>query len=116
MGHYQNCDVSVLPSITDWKQETEGLGMVLLEALACGKPVIGTNTGGIVDIVKHEETGLLVEEKNAKQLAQALNRILSNPGFAKQLAQNGRNHFHAHYSSAGIAANTQRLYEALMPA
>ena len=57
---FRECDVFVLPAVVDAKGDTEGLGVVLIEALSYGKPVIASAAGGIVDIVRDGETGLLV--------------------------------------------------------
>lgn len=60
---YRECDVYVQPSII------EPYGIAVLEAMACGKPVIGTKVGGMMDTIKDGETGFLVEPRNAKELA-----------------------------------------------
>jgi len=81
-------DVFVLPSIVDQNGDTEGLGLVLLEALASGTPVIGSNVGGIPYIIKNGENGFLVEQKNPEELAkrilelfdEELNYIIGNAG------------------------------------
>ncbi len=72
--------VFVLPSLG------EGLGIVLLEAQALGVPVIGTNVGGIPDVIAHEETGLLIPASDAKATAAAITRILADRGLAERLA------------------------------
>lgn len=86
---YACCDLFVLPSIVDAQGDTEGLGVVLLEALSYKKPIIGTNVGGIPDIIRHEETGLLVEPKNSGALAKAMEKMLSDPAWARELAERG---------------------------
>ncbi len=73
--------VFVLPSLG------EGLGIVLLEAQALGVPVIGTNVGGIPDVIAHEETGLLIPASDAKATAGAITRILADHGLAERLAR-----------------------------
>lgn len=75
-------DIFVLPSIVDRRGDTEGLGLVLLEAMACGTPVIGTNVGGIPYIIKNGVNGFLVEQKNSEQLAKEIIRL-----FDKDLGQ-----------------------------
>lgn len=96
--HYQNCDVFVLPAIIDSKGDTEGLGVVLIEALTYKKPVIATNVGGIVDIIKHNETGILVPEKNSDELAKALLKILQDQSLANRLAEQGYNYVNTKYN------------------
>jgi len=70
-------DCFVLPSIK------EGFGIAILEAQAVGLPVIATKMGGILDIIKDGETGILVEPKNSQALAQAIYKIYSGQKFAK---------------------------------
>lgn len=77
------CDLLVLPSVS------ESFGLVLIEALACGKPVIGSNVEGIKEIIT-PEVGKLVKERNSTQLAQAIDEILNNPQLYNKLASNAR--------------------------
>jgi glycosyltransferase involved in cell wall biosynthesis len=86
---YACCDIFVLPAIVDSKGDTEGLGIVLIEALAHEKPVVATQVGGIPDVIKSEVTGLLVPDKNPKALAQAILETLANPASAQERAQRG---------------------------
>ena len=69
---YNSADLFVLPSIVDSQGNTEGLGVVLLEAMACGVPVIGSDVGGISDIIKNEETGWVVREKDSMALSSVI--------------------------------------------
>jgi glycosyltransferase involved in cell wall biosynthesis len=68
---YRTADLYVHPSIHDSRGDTEGLGVVLIEALANKRPVIACGVGGIVDVIQDGETGVLVEEKNSQALANA---------------------------------------------
>lgn len=88
---YHNCSCYVHPAIYDDRGDTEGLGVVLIEALRHRKPVVASGVGGIVDIIKHEQTGLLVPEKDSKALAEAVLRILADTAMANQLADQGFN-------------------------
>jgi glycosyltransferase involved in cell wall biosynthesis len=81
---YQTASAVVVPS-TD-----EGLGLVAAEALLCETPVVAFNSGGLTDIVKHERTGLLVPPGKVKELAAALDRILTSPDLAADLGKAGR--------------------------
>jgi glycosyltransferase involved in cell wall biosynthesis len=82
-SHYQESDLFVLPSIE------EGFGLVLVEAQLCGRPVIGTNSGGIPDIIEDNVTGLLVKPQDPVDLAKAIERILVDPELAEKLAEQG---------------------------
>jgi len=108
--YYQDCDVFVLPAIVDKKGDTEGLGMVLVEALSYGKPVIASAVGGISDIVKDKKTGLLVPEKDEKALAQAIVAILKNPSWAEELAKAGYQHIIKYFDWDKIVNKTLTLY------
>ncbi|MEH2060434.1 MAG: glycosyltransferase family 4 protein [Nostoc sp.] len=86
---YAGCDIFVLPAIVDSKGDTEGLGIVMIEALAHQKPVIASAVGGIVDVIHSGITGLLVAEKDPEALAQAILTLLSNPIKAQKMGQEG---------------------------
>ena len=81
---YANCNVFALPS------SGEGFGMVFLEAMAYGKPVIGGAHGGIPDIVEHGKTGLLVPHGDVKRLAQAIEFVFGNAARAEEMGARGR--------------------------
>ena len=76
-------DVFALPSIS------EGLGLVVLEALATGVPVVASRVGGIPDILIHEYNGLLVEPRDVEGLAEAIVRILSDDKLKRRLIEGG---------------------------
>lgn len=85
----KSVDIVVLPSVMEYGMGGEGLGLILAEALSCQKAVIGTNVGGIPDIVIHLQTGLIVEEKDPLSLAFAITRLLREQGLAQRLAEQG---------------------------
>ena len=93
-SYYQTADVVVLPSIN----ASEAFGMVLVEAMACGKPVIASNMPGIRTVVEHGRNGLLVEPKSVKDLSQALLKILSNETMARSMGELGRRKAEEKYS------------------
>ena len=86
---YRDCDVFVLPAIVDSRGDTEGLGVVLLEALSYQKPVIASKVGGIPDVIRDGETGLLVPEKDPQALAETIARVLSDGDLAASLGERG---------------------------
>lgn len=108
---YMKCDVFVLPSVVDRWNDTEGLGVVLLEAMSFGKPVIGTSVGGITDIIINGENGLLVEQKNAYQIADAISEILTNDKLRNYLSNNGINTVKNLFSWESIIENVEKLYD-----
>jgi len=85
---YQAADVFVLPSLVE-SGKTEGLGVVLLEAMASGCPVIGSSVGGIPDIITDGKTGLLVPERDSHSLAKSIIAVLSDPELRRLLTVNG---------------------------
>jgi glycosyltransferase involved in cell wall biosynthesis len=78
----------------------EGFGNVLIEAMACGLPVVSTASYGTRDIVRHEETGLLVERHEPEAVAEALERVLTEPGMLDRMRRAARVH------AAGFAVST----------
>jgi rhamnosyl/mannosyltransferase len=79
---YQNASVFVLPSTG----KTESFGMVLVEAMACGVPVIGTKVGGIPLVIDDKKTGLLVPPSDVPALAKAIRSLLDDPAKAAKLS------------------------------
>lgn len=108
---YLNCDVFALPAVVDRWGDTEGLGVVLLEAMSFGKPVIASKVGGITDIIRSGVNGLLVPEKNSDDLAKAIIKILLNQKLRKRLAKNGLLTVKKSFSWNKIIQETVRLYE-----
>ncbi|MEQ8325444.1 MAG: glycosyltransferase family 4 protein [Vicingaceae bacterium] len=88
--YYSEADVFVLPSIIDDRGDTEGLGVVLIEAGACQTPVIASRVGGIVDVVEHGINGYLVEEKNSEKLVEKIIELHKDSELRKVMGQNGR--------------------------
>ncbi len=77
-------DMLVLPSLN------EGMGRVLVEAMAAGKPVVASRTGGIPDLVWHGETGYLVPPADEKALADGIKKLLDDAGRAWEMGQQGK--------------------------
>lgn len=86
---YRRAACFVLPATLDERADTEGLGVVLLEAMSYGVPVVATRRGGIVDIVEDGRTGLLVEDEPA-ELARAVASILDDPEASRAFGRAGR--------------------------
>jgi phosphatidylinositol alpha-1,6-mannosyltransferase len=86
---YQQCDVFALPNRQiGW--DVEGFGMVLLEAQACGRPVIAGMSGGTTDAVQSGRTGELIECDAPDRLAEATVRLLTEPALAARMGEEGR--------------------------
>jgi len=110
---YAGASVLVLPAIVDARGDTEGLGVVLLEAMSYGVPVIGSDLGGITDIVIDGETGLLVPPQDSAALAAALERLATDRGLARRLGEAGGSHVRRHFSWPAIIAQWEECYAAV---
>ncbi len=111
---FHEASVLVLPSIVDQRGDTEGLGVVLLEALSYRVPVIGSAIGGITDIIGHGETGLLVPPEDPTAIAKAIERIATDPAFAKRLAEAGSRRVREQFGWEAIIAAWQECYAAAL--
>lgn len=82
--YYSACDVFVIPSIM------EAFGLVTVEAMACGKPVIGTNVGGIPDTIEDGKNGFLVSPRDPQRLAEKIMLLLENQDLREEMGIKGR--------------------------
>ena len=105
LGH---AAVVVLPSYR------EGLPVSLLEAAACGKPIVATDVPGCRDVVRHRVNGLLVPPRNATALAEAIAVLLENQGLRNELGCRGRDIVVKEFSSTLVTRQTLALYDELL--
>lgn len=87
---YASADIFVAPSVTARDGDKEGFGLVIIEAMASGLPVIASNSGGIVDIINDGLNGMLVEEKNSSQIAECINELIHNVSLMERLVEQSR--------------------------
>lgn len=99
-------DLLVLPS-----QDPEPFGLVVIEAMAAGKPVVAPAHGGVVEIVEDGRSGLLVPPRDVTALAQAMLRILTNPEFARDLGARGREIVEERYSIDRFIQGVTAVFE-----
>jgi glycosyltransferase involved in cell wall biosynthesis len=109
-AHFRACDALALPAVDDALSGTEGLGVVLIEALSYGKPVVASDIGGIPDVVRHGETGLLVPPGDPSALAAALASLAESPEWARTLGATGRADVRDRFSWARIADDLTAVY------
>ena len=108
---YRNSDLFVLPAVVDRKGDTEGLGVVLLEALEFRLPVIASDIGGIPDIVKHRDTGLLVPPGDAAALAAAIFETAARPTQTREWARRGKDHAQRRFALTRVVDRLLHCYE-----
>ncbi|MCL2358740.1 glycosyltransferase family 4 protein [Candidatus Bathycorpusculum sp.] len=105
----QKCaDVSVVPSLF------EPFGIVALEAMAAGSPVVASDTGGLTEIVEHDSTGVKVYPNNPDSLAWGITKVLLDKTYAQSLRNNAYRQVQEKYDWEKIAQNTKRIYEEVL--
>ncbi|HHF58962.1 MAG TPA: glycosyltransferase family 1 protein, partial [Thermoplasmatales archaeon] len=104
---YRSSDLLILPSITG-----ESFGITLLEAMASGLPVIGTNVGGIPEIIKG--CGKIVDLGKPNQLSRAILDLLKDPERMKELGEKGRERVEKLYSWDVVGGKILRVYKELI--
>jgi rhamnosyl/mannosyltransferase len=108
---FHACDVFVLPST----HPSEAFGMVQLEAMACGKPVVNTNVPtGVPYVSLHGETGLTVEVGDSRALAGAIGKLLEDGDLRRTLGENGRRRVLKEFTVEIRAERTFHLYEKVL--
>ena len=103
---YAECDLYVQPSIV------EPYGIAVLEAMACGKPVVGTRVGGMLDMVEDGETGFLVESADSGGLAERI-IMLSDPGLRGEFGQDARERMEDEFDWRCIADEYLEVIDAI---
>ncbi|MEN8374462.1 MAG: glycosyltransferase family 4 protein [Gemmatimonadota bacterium] len=111
--HYERADVFVLPAAFDEKGDVEGLGVVLIEAMAYGRPAIASDAGGIPDIVRHGENGLLVPPGDAEALAAAIESLALDPARVADLGRRGREYVAERFGWPSVIGSLEALYARL---
>ncbi len=104
------CDLFFMPSL--W----EGFGLVLLEAMAQGLPVVASQVSAIPEVVAAEETGLLAPPRDVPAFREALLTLLRDPALAHDMGQAGMERLATHFSAERMVDATAALYHKLLPA
>jgi glycosyltransferase involved in cell wall biosynthesis len=106
--YLQASDIFVFPT------EKEAFGISLIEAMACGLPVIATAVGGLKDILEHGKNGWVVRAGDEDGLHQALHRMLSDPVLAESLGQAARQTVQERYSAQQVTQAYVDLFKKLL--
>nr|WP_146816084.1 N-acetyl-alpha-D-glucosaminyl L-malate synthase BshA [Halobacillus faecis] len=115
LGKQEN--VSELLSISDLKlllSEKESFGLVLLEAMACGVPCIGTNIGGIPEVIDHGETGFIAELGNVEQISYFATKLLEDKDLHQTMAEQSKRVVHDKFATNTILRQYETLYEQVL--
>ncbi|MBK7228607.1 MAG: glycosyltransferase family 4 protein [Ignavibacteriales bacterium] len=100
----KSCDILALPS------DYEAFGMVLAEAMACGKPVIATKTPGPLEIVKNGVNGLLIEKDSVLELAEDTIKLLSDEDYRMRMGMTAKKWAEEKFSIGGIVDQLENIY------
>ena len=109
-NEYRTANVFTLPAIVDSKGDTEGLGVVLIEAMELGLPIVASNVGGIPDVVIDNESGILVPEKDPVALADAFKRLAADPSLTERLLAGARKRISECFTWDGIIERQIAVY------
>ncbi|MFQ5788784.1 MAG: glycosyltransferase family 4 protein [Thermodesulfobacteriota bacterium] len=101
-------DILVLPSLN------EGMGKVLVEGMALGKPIVASSVGGIIDLVKNGENGILVPPSDSNALGNAILQLIKNKNLAKELGKNGKAKVYPEFDVTVMVKEITDLYENLL--
>jgi glycosyltransferase involved in cell wall biosynthesis len=105
---FLDTDIFVFPTWSD------SFGLVILEAMAAGCPVISTRVGAIPEVVVDGVTGILVEKQNPQQLADAIVRLVDDPALRQRMGEAGRKRFEEHYTFERCAERLIKVFEQVL--
>lgn len=105
---YNGCDIFVMAS------KLESFGLVYAEAMACGIPVIGTNVGGIPEVITHGKCGYIIEPDNAVELSKYIEMLIETPKLRKKMGRNGIKIVNSKFNVDKISAKRIGTYNSLI--
>lgn len=108
---YYTHDVLLVPSQTAADGDQEGLPNVIIEGLATGIPVVASRHAGIPELIIHEQTGLLIAERDSEALATAVIRLFEKPALVEHLSRAGRAAVEAQHSLTRMVRDTETVYD-----
>lgn len=107
--YFKSSDIFILPSIVDSKGEVETLGVVLIEAMAMGIPVIGSDIGGIPDVIDDSINGFLVEPKSITDIADKVIKLLSDKKLRNKFIKNAKKKVKEKFDWNNIALDIENV-------
>jgi glycosyltransferase involved in cell wall biosynthesis len=111
LKYYCGTSVFVLPSTDPTR---EGFGLVLLEAMACGRPVITTDIAGMADDIRECRTGIIIQKESPQALADAITWFMENPDLSEEMGRAARRLIEQKYDWKVITSRMVKVYEQLM--
>lgn len=115
LGKQKNIsDLLSISDLTLLMSEKESFGLALLEAMSCGVPCIGTNVGGIPEVIEHNETGYIVDLGDTEQAAEYAIEILGNNSLLERFSINALAHARQNFYSKDIVQQYMKLYDELL--
>jgi glycosyltransferase involved in cell wall biosynthesis len=114
LSHYSAAHLFVLPSIAIKDGWAETQGVVLQEAQSSGIPVIASRTGGIPEVIRNRETGLLFDAENVQQLAEKIISLIADKELYKSLSTQARREVEENFSMEVICTRLFRIYRGLV--
>ncbi len=104
----KSADVLVVPSVY------EPFGIVALEGMATGVPVVASQVGGLSEVIEHDRTGLFVYPRSSESIAWGIDQVLSDPDHARWLTENAKDILHKAYTWEAVAMKTVEVYNKLV--
>ncbi|OGC39122.1 hypothetical protein A2Y85_02020 [candidate division WOR-3 bacterium RBG_13_43_14] len=108
---YRTCSFFVLPAVYDKHGDTEGLGVVLIEAMSYSKPVIASSAGGITDVVSDGQNGILVEPGDKNALSRAMLKMINDASMRIKMGQNAKKIIDEKFNWDKIVNDLIKFYE-----
>lgn len=109
-GYLAKIDIFVMPS------RQESFGVAVLEASACGLPIVASNVGGLPEVIEDSVTGFLVPPDRPQDLAKKISQLIESPGLRKSMGQQGRNFVEKHYKWSDSVEKMSDIYQSLKSA
>lgn len=111
---YPQADLFVLPCQVLENGDRDGIPNVLFEAMVCGVAIISTHIPGVCELIEHQKNGLLVEQRNAHALADAMQLLMSSPNLRNDLARNGRQTVLENFTRQSSARNVYNILSSVL--